>query len=55
MASIAKNLRSTCGSERKPPECSTQRFLAADPQVGQGTDNICLGVSSFFFIEESPI
>lgn len=51
MASIAANLRSTCGSERKPPECSTQGFRAAQPQVGQGTESICLSVRSFLFIE----
>src|ERR1700726_3692121 len=54
MTARAANVRSTCGCERGPPECSTQRFPAGTPQVGQGTDNICLGVSSFFFIEESP-
>jgi len=51
MASIAVNLRSTCGSERKPPECSTQGFRAAQPQVGHGTESICLSVRSFLFIE----
>src|SRR5208282_4247241 len=50
MASIAANIRSTCGSERRAPEYSTQRFPAAAPQVGQGTETNCLGVSSFLFI-----
>jgi len=50
MAAVAENFRSTCGSERGAPECSTQRFPAATPHVGHGTEDICLGVSSFFFI-----
>jgi hypothetical protein len=50
MASAAENFRSTCGPERGPPECSTQRSPAETPQVGQGTADICSEVSSFFFI-----
>ncbi len=50
VASTAENFRSTCGSERGAPECSTQRSPAATPHVGQGTEDNCLGVSSFFFI-----
>src|SRR6266446_1565387 len=49
MASIAANFRSTCDSERGPPEFSTQRFPAATPHVGQGTEDNCLVVSSLFF------
>ena len=50
MASIAASFRSTCGSERRPPECSTQRSTADTPHLGQATDACCLGVRSFFFI-----
>src|ERR1700683_4243524 len=50
IASTAESFRSTCGSERGAPECSTQRFPAATPHVGHETEDICLGVSSFFFI-----
>jgi hypothetical protein len=50
MASAAVNFRSACGFERGAPESSTQRFPAATPHVGQGTEDNCLGVSSFFFI-----
>src|SRR5271156_3481721 len=46
---MAANFRSTCGSERRAPECSTQRSPADTPHVGQATDACCLGVSSFFF------
>src|SRR5271168_3205604 len=49
LASIAASFLSTCGSERGPPECSTQRSPTPTPQVGQGTDDNCSGVSSFFF------
>src|SRR5229473_4242486 len=49
MASIAANFRSTCDSERGAPEFSTQRSRTAAPHVGQGTEDICLGVSSLFF------
>jgi len=49
-ASVAENFRSTCASERGAPECSTQRFPAGTPHVGQGTEDNCVGVSSFFFI-----
>jgi hypothetical protein len=37
MASIAASLQSTCGSERRPPECGTQRSPADTPHVGQAT------------------
>src|ERR1700682_166225 len=50
MSAVAENFRSTCGSERGAPECSTQRFPAATPHVGHGTEDNCLGVSSFFLI-----
>jgi hypothetical protein len=49
MAPAAASFLSTCGSERGPPECSTQRSPTPTPQVGHGTDNNCSGVSSFFF------
>src|ERR1700676_4051672 len=52
MASIAESFRSTCGSVRGAPECSTQTIPAATPHVGQGTETSCSGVSSFFFISE---
>jgi hypothetical protein len=50
MDSMAANFRSTCESERRRPEFSTQRFLAETPHVGHGTETICLGVSALFFI-----
>jgi hypothetical protein len=50
IASAAESFRSTCGSERRAPECSTQRFPAATPHVGQGTEDNCFAVRSFFFI-----
>src|SRR5579859_1478330 len=50
MASMAANFRSACASERGAPECSTQHSPGGTPQVGHGTEDICLGVSSFFFI-----
>jgi hypothetical protein len=49
IASTAASFLSTCGSARRPPECSTQRSPIPTPQVGQGTDDNCSGVSSFFF------
>jgi hypothetical protein len=49
VASTAENFRSTCGSDRGAPECSTHRSPAATPHVGQGTEDSCLGVSSFLF------
>jgi hypothetical protein len=49
IASTAASFLSRCGSERGPPECSTQRSPTPTPQVGQGTDDNCSGVSSFFF------
>jgi len=39
-----------CGSVRGVPESSIQRFPAGTPHVGQGTEDDCLSVSSFFFI-----
>jgi hypothetical protein len=50
MPSKAANFRSACAPDRGPPECSSQRFPAGTPQVGQGTTDICSGVSSLFFI-----
>jgi len=49
-ASIAANFRSICGSERRAPECNTHRSPTAEPHVGQGTEDSCLGLSSFLFI-----
>jgi hypothetical protein len=48
-ASKAANFRSKRDSEGGAPECSTQLSAAATPHVGQGTENTCLGVSSFLF------
>src|SRR5580704_2912724 len=50
ITSAAESFRSTCASERRPPECSMQRCPAATPQVGQGIDNSCSGVRSLFRI-----
>jgi hypothetical protein len=47
---MAASLRPTCGSERGAPGCNTQRLFAEEPQVGHGTAEICLGVSSLFLI-----
>src|ERR1700726_700089 len=55
MASIAESFRSTCGSERGAPECTTQRRPAATPHVGHGTDDNCFVVSSFFPVENCPM
>jgi len=33
-----------------PPEASMQRLPTGTPQVGQGTDDNCLGVISLIFI-----
>jgi hypothetical protein len=52
IASTAANFRLTCGAERRAPECSTQRFRAATPHVGQGTEDNCLGESSLIFIKK---
>ena len=49
MASAAVSFRSRCGSVRGAPECSSQTSPIAAPQVGQGTDNVWLGVSSLTF------
>jgi hypothetical protein len=49
MASAAESFRSRCGSVRRAPACSSHAFSVAAPQVGQGTDNICLRVSSLLF------
>jgi hypothetical protein len=48
-ASAAESLRSRWGWLRGAPECSSQAFPIAAPQVVQGTDNICSGVSSLVF------
>src|ERR1035437_5405996 len=48
-ASAAESFRSRCGSVRGAPVCSSQTSSVAAPQVGQGTDNICFGVSSLVF------
>jgi hypothetical protein len=50
MASIAESFRSTCGSERSAPECSTQRCPAATPHLGQGTEDNCFRFRFLFFI-----
>lgn len=50
-ASIAESRRSTCGSARNAPECSTQRSPVAAPHRGQGTDDSCSGVMSIILIE----
>jgi hypothetical protein len=50
MASAAESLRSTCGSERRPPECNKQRWPEATPHVGQGTEDNCSGVRSRILI-----
>ncbi len=49
IASAAESFRSTCGSDRGAPECSTQRSPAPTPHVGHGTEDNCSGVSSLFF------
>ena len=46
MVSAAESLRSTCDSERSAPECSRQRFPAATPHLGQGTEESCSLVRS---------
>ena len=51
-ASAAKSFRSRCGSVRGAPECSSQTSPTAAPQVVQGTDSICFGVSSLDFTLE---
>jgi hypothetical protein len=51
IASAAENFLSTCGLERGAPQCSAQPLPAATPHVGQATEDNCLGVSSFLFIE----
>jgi hypothetical protein len=50
MASAAESFRSICNSERGAPECSKQRFPAATPQVGQGTEDNWVGVRSFILM-----
>jgi hypothetical protein len=49
-ASAADSFRSRCGSVRRAPVRSSHASPIAAPQVGQGTDNICLAVSSLVFI-----
>ena len=48
-ASAAESFRSRCGSVRGAPVCSSHTSPTAAPQVVQGTDNICFGVSSVDF------
>jgi len=48
-ASAAESFRSRCGSVRRAPVCSSQASWLVAPQVGQGTDNICLRVRSLVF------
>src|ERR1700730_13026013 len=48
-ASAAESFRSRCGSVRRAPVCSSQASWLLAPQVGQGTDNICLRVRSLVF------
>jgi hypothetical protein len=48
---MAANFLSTCGSERGAPECNTHPSPTDEPQVGQLTEEICFGVSSFRFTE----
>jgi hypothetical protein len=50
MASVTANFRSTCGSERGPPECSKQSSPGATPHVGHGTENNCFAVMSLILI-----
>jgi len=47
--SRAESFRATWGSKRKAPENMIQAIPAATPQVGQGTEDICLRVSLSFF------
>ena len=48
-ASAAESFRSRCGSVRGAPVRSSQASFSVAPQVGQGTDNICLRVRSLVF------
>lgn len=48
---MAQSFRSKCGSKDGEPECKWQRSPAATPQVGQGTDDSSLGVSSTILIQ----
>ena len=48
---MAQSFRSKCGSKHGEPECKWQRSPAATPQVGQGTDDSSLGVSSTILIQ----
>lgn len=48
-ASAASSFRSRWGSVRGAPVCNSQASPTAAPQVPQGTDSICFGVSSFVF------
>src|ERR1700694_3515275 len=50
IASAAESFRSTCGSVRRVPECSTQGSPGATPHVGQGTEKHCFAVRSLFLI-----
>src|SRR5437667_5037203 len=48
-ASAAENFRSRCGSLRRAPVCSSHGWPIAAPHVGQGTEDICFGVSWLLF------
>src|ERR1700732_247593 len=48
----AANFRSTCGSGRGRTQCRTQRFPTGTTQVGTGTIDDCLGVSSFPLVND---
>ena len=50
-ASIVQSFRSKCGSKHGKPEYKWQRSPAAAPQVGHGTDDSSLGVSSTILIQ----
>src|SRR5258707_933497 len=48
-ASAAQSLRSLCASVRGAPVFSSQGSVAAAPQVGHGTEIVCLRVRSLLF------
>ena len=52
-ASAAESFRSRWGSVRGAPVCNSQASPIAAPQVLQGTDNTCFGVSSLVFTTAS--
>jgi hypothetical protein len=49
-AAAAESFRAWCGSVRMPPVCSSQASPIAAPQLVQGTDNACFGVSSLILM-----